>query len=619
MATDDYKAYRRFAHKLNLNTKALATRFKVFAIIMVLITGSTLALFANRAHLQNTVSYGVAKVMIMLDRGDSHIMFTNPANRHINIVSREAVINPHILESRRHTLWYLFGSLVIGSVIAALVTLLFTRIFKVIYKEQKTKQLRLRGAEKIDAAELADAIQSDGLGSPFMLGNVPWVEDKIRRHLYLSGDTGVGKSQTLMQIMQEVRNLGQKALVVDKSGELFNHFYNPDTDVLLSPFDERSAYWTPFSEGTTELALERISRSFIPTLEQSGRDDHWPEAAVTVFSALLYQVSHHSDFDGSIDIIFEKILESTRCVEADLLGNEREVVKRGILELLSGTFASLLIDPDSPEHASSVLASIAPKVRSMRFLRGLENRPLFSIRNWISDDTQTGWLFIRVSEEQMDAVGPLITAWIDTAIKAVLSLPKCDDRVVWNFIDELQSFGKINSLKKSLYEGRKHGLRNVLGFTSVNELFSIYGRDSATAMLAGCNTKLVFQTDEPTAAKWNADLLGMEEVIYENENAHYGGHQDSMGASDQRQDKYIVMPSEIQRLPNLTAYLKFSGDWPVTKIKTEYQRRAIVAETFIERHIPPPQVVNQVVIEKSSDETGKAKDWSSEVLNEPLL
>jgi len=483
-----------------------------------------------------------------------------------------------------------------ATLISLLVTFIFVRYFKSAQQENRTKKIRLRGAEIVDAETLSNAIKSDGLGSPYSLGNISWLLEKTQRHLYLSGDTGVGKSQALMTVMDVIKGRKEKAILLDKNGEFISHYYNPETDYILSPFDERCSNWTPFLEGLNEMDLERMAKSFIPTLDSGGKDDHWPEASITVFAALLYQVSKADGFDGNIDDILTKILETTRQVETDLLGNQKEVVKRGLTELVKGTLASLVIDPDSPEHASSVIASLVPKIRSLRYLRGLEDHPDFSLRDWVSNDEDKGWVFIRVSEDQLDAAGPLVTAWFDTVIKSVLSLGKSEERIIWNIIDELQSLGKVNSLKKALYEGRKHGLRNILGFTSVNELFDIYGENSATAMLAQCNTKMVFQTDEPKAAKWNAELLGMEEVVTENESLNFGKH-DSHGASEQRNDKFIVMPSEIQRLPTFHAYLKFSGDWPVTQIKTHYSDREIIAEPFIMREIPAPLIVEQIVIE----------------------
>jgi len=595
MSTDDYKGFKRFTNELSKKGAAFANRvwffLAVFVITFILIFYS----FGDKRHINNAGVGVVAQLLVEINKGDTSLLYMDAANQKTRFNAQHYGQLSELKIARLHTTKMALASLACALLFAALSTLLFVRFFSSTYERQKKKKIRLRGAEFLEAEDFAQVIKKEGLGSPYPLGNIPWLNEKVARHLYLSGDTGVGKSQALMDILQVIRGRGEKAILLDKNGELLSHFYDPETDFILGPFDERSENWTPFLEGMEEVDFERMAKSFIPVNSTGSKDDHWPEASVTVFSALLYQVSRGEEFTGSINDILTKLLESTKSVETNLLGHEREVVKRGLTELINGTLASLVVDNNSPEHASSVIASIVPKIRALRYLRGLENNRDFSIRDWIKNDDQKGWLFIRVSEEEMDAAGPLVTAWFDTVIKAILSLKPSKDRVIWNVIDELQSLGKINSLKTALNEGRKHGLRNILGFTSANELMSIYGEHSAKAMLSQCNTKLVFQTDEPTAAKWNAELLGMEEVVTENESLNFGKN-DSQGMSEQRTDKYLIMPSEVQRLPAFTAYLKFSGDYPVTQIKTTYTDREIIAETSAPRKMPPPLVVEQKVI-----------------------
>ena len=69
----------------------------------------------------------------------------------------------------------------------------------------------------------------------------------------------------------------------------------------------------------------------------------------------------------------------------------------------------------------------------------------------------------------------------------------------------------------------------------------------------------------------------------------------------------IVMPSQLQTLPRFQAYVKFSGDWPVTKIKTQYKERPEVAPYSIERRLPP---AFRVLKEANSKDTDPAQTES---------
>lgn len=591
MAADDVKGFARFKFEAGEKLDAAGFRFKVVFFTFLVFMTSAIFLAGSATKFSNAFTYLLASGMSAAHRPDLTMYFKTPDGGRQAFQVGQFDQVPALLDGVSHVkkIGLIGGSV---SLILAFITLLaVTHFFRRYRSSKKHKKTHIRGAKLVDAETLADVVDERGETTPYLIARVPIPSSIIMQHLYLSGDTGQGKSQLMMDLLTVFRQQGKKAFLLDKNGELMSHFYRPDIDHVLSPFDGRSWNWTPYCEGRDEVDFERLAKSFIPTSNGSGDKDHWPESAVTVFTALLYQLTQQPDFQGTHDELLASFVESRKVVEKDLLGRDQIVVKQRIYDLLKGTLASMSINPDAPEHASSVIGTITPKIRSMRYMRGLESKRLFSIRDWVKNDDDKGWLFIRVTEEQLDSVRPLITAWLDTAIRAMLTRDKTRDVRIVGCLDELQSLDKINSLKKALNEGRKHGLFTLLGFTSVNELFEIYGRDSATAMLAQCNTKVVFKTDEPTAARWNAELLGMEEVIQESENMHYG-EKDSKGVNEQRDShRYVVMPSEVQTLPQLTAYVKFSGDWPAAKVHTQYTERPVIAPLSVKRDMPPPLVV----------------------------
>ena len=51
----------------------------------------------------------------------------------------------------------------------------------------------------------------------------------------------------------------------------------------------------------------------------------------------------------------------------------------------------------------------------------------------------------------------------------------------------------------------------------------------------------------------------------------------------QRALRPLVLPAEIARLDSLAGYLKFSGAWPIARIKLRYAKRPKVAERFVPR------------------------------------
>ncbi len=596
-----FKNFSSFSSHISISLKTWGVVF--FVMLVSFLVGLSVGVYylVEPYHGFNMISYGIASILnsLPIDVPGVKLPLDLPSGETIKYIASEYKNNRYLqaaFDTEKSDLIIIVFS---AAGFSVLLTVLFFKYFiKILGSATNSKFIR--GASIILDKQMVELIKRRDEITDYFISILPIPESKLRRHMGLFGDTGVGKSVSIMQLLDVFREKNEKAFIVDKSGEFIQHYYNPETDIILSPFDDRSAGWLPFYEAYDLQDFERLARSFIPTVNNDTQNDHWPEASVTVLTWLLFQLNNKKANPDIDDIISILTLQSED-VKENLLGDEVIVKTRKLNELLSGTLAELLIDPSSPEHTNGVIASITPKIRALYYLRGLEKRTPFSIRDWVNDDTKKGWVFVRVSEDQLDAVNPLITAWIDTFIKTVISLPKSQSRVVHCVIDELQSFDKINTLSKAVFEGRKHGLRMMLGFTSVMELIGKYGEHSIKAILSMLNTKVIFLTSEPDAAEWCAKVLGEEDVKLDNQTISAGTN-DNISMGDNRTKQYVVMPAEVQMLPDLQAYVRFSGDWPITKIKNEWKDRPIVAEHFVKRTLPVPVRAEALVSEPEHTE-----------------
>ncbi len=48
------------------------------------------------------------------------------------------------------------------------------------------------------------------------------------------------------------------------SGVFVERYYNPEKDIILNPFDERSAPWNPWCECHDQYDYDALAESFIP-------------------------------------------------------------------------------------------------------------------------------------------------------------------------------------------------------------------------------------------------------------------------------------------------------------------------------------------------------------------
>lgn len=195
-----------------------------------------------------------------------------------------------------------------------------------------------------------------------------------------------------------------------------------------------------------------------------------------------------------------------------------------------------------------------------------------------------GSIFITAGPDQRETLRPLISAWVNIAINALMVLPENQKRRLWFVTDELTALQRLPRLQAGLAEGRKYGGCFLVGFQSKPQLENIYGRNSAEAMLDLFNTKAIFRCSEPSTQNWISKVLGDREEIEPQENISFYAHsmRDGVSLSHHTRQTPLVMPTEISQLKDLECYLKYPGDYPCTKILTTYQEvPSLLKEPFL--------------------------------------
>ena len=116
------------------------------------------------------------------------------------------------------------------------------------------------------------------------LGGLDVPPDLENRRFLFRGSTGSGKTRAIQRILDAVRPWGGRLLAADSGGEFFSR-YTRDEDILLNPFDDRSAGWSPFAEIEAGYDCQRIARSAIPDREGAGGE--WNRYAQTLLAEVL--------------------------------------------------------------------------------------------------------------------------------------------------------------------------------------------------------------------------------------------------------------------------------------------------------------------------------------------
>ena len=369
-----------------------------------------------------------------------------------------------------------------------------------------------------------------------------WLESL---HLLVAGATGTGKTVALGQTIETILRRGDRLIIVDPNGTFLSRFFFAG-DVILNPFDKRSEGWSIFNELRDAYDFKRYALSVVPK-GLTDEAEEWNGYARLLFQAATRKMASVGNTD-----IFSLI---------KLLSAESD---ESLKEFLADTEAEGLF-VGAKEALSSARFILAKYLDPHQYLK---DGGAFSIRRWLEDDA-SGNLYVTWREDMLEALKPLVSTWVDILCTSILSLPESPRRRTWMVIDELDSLQKLPSLEDALTKGRKHGLRIVAGIQSTAQLERTNGEKDATVLRSCFRNILVLgggRSDSKTAEDLSRSL-GEHEV----ERETLGESSSSRGGSRSRTTRIererVVMPSEIQSLPELTGYVAFAGDIPIARVK----------------------------------------------------
>ena len=431
---------------------------------------------------------------------------------------------------------------------------------------------RLRGGEVATARELARRtlpwwrdmlhLTRGREARPYTIARIPWPKGAETRHTIVSGTTGSGKTVLIADLVEQIRERGERCVVYDKMGSYTETFYDPARDVLLNPLDKRAPRWSPFAEARSARDFDTMAAALIPR-QKDAADPFWITAARQLFS-------------HGAAVLWKRGETRNRVLVDHLLKTELSA----LAEAMEGTVAQSIVDPANPKTALSVRAMLTANIGAMDLLT--DEGPTFSIREWI-EHRSPGFLFLTSRGDQHASLRGLISTWLEIAVNALLSLPREDGRRIWVILDELPTLHQLPSLRPGLAESRQFGGCFVLGVQVFSALRDLYGRDGAETISGLCGNRVVLATPDKDTSEWSAESLGRVEVESLSEGVSYETPHGGVTLSTRRDVRPLVLPAEVARLQNLSGYLKFPGPWPVARIRLRYRARPPLAWRFVQR------------------------------------
>lgn len=302
-------------------------------------------------------------------------------------------------------------------------------------------------------------------------------------HFLICGTVGSGKSTLIRQLLEQIRERNEPAIVIDPHSEFAHLFFEPARgDVMLNPVDANCPFWTPWSEIRPEFAWQDAEGV---TAALFRRGDEWQAMGRIVLNELLRSILDH---------------DSPRNIARFLTQDAAK-----IQATIGKTLAAKFISNDGKALSMGVLASVAEVIAPFSWLpeKG-ETAMRWSTRQWASDPK--GWIFLSSLEEGRAATHALQAMWLDLLAQRLLSRDQASR--IWLIADELPVLGYQPRIPQVLSEGRKRGIAGVIGFQTVGQLRRVYSRDGAIELTDVPGTRIMLRCGGHETAEWEGQQLG---------------------------------------------------------------------------------------------------------------
>ncbi|HHF7365612.1 TPA: type IV conjugative transfer system coupling protein TraD [Legionella bozemanae] len=554
-------------HNFRMWDQITKTLTWVCLFLWVVLTGLITWLVTSPEKLYQAIAYYYSYFLNIV--GQKHT-FTLPFHGKNYQQTIETILHyPYYKENANHMVNLLGKSSLAAFAVSFVLGLCFAFYFIRRGKAQRINQF-IRGS-RIDACEnVREQIIKKREQSDITIDGFPLIADSEVQHLLVHGTVGTGKSQLIMKIMDALRQRGDRVIVYDKGCAFIPHYFDPNCDVILNPFDARCPNWDMWLEAPRDSDFENMADSLIPMHGES--DPFWVNAARTVFASSAAKMRH--DKDRSIEKLL-KLLLTGEFTHLD--------------EYLKGTPAATLVSGKIEKTAISIRSVITTYLKSLTTLAGLhtEDASPFSIRDYILNEHHKGWLFISSNGESHKTLTPLISMWLAMASLTLLSLTPNSERRIWFICDELPSLHKLPLLGETIAEVRKFGGCFLLGMQSFSQLTKVYGQSGGKEIFDLLNTRFFFRSPSADMARLVASELGEEEIEESRENYSYGANsiRDGISLGSQRVTRPIVSYPQILELEKLNCFVRLPGSYPVTQLKLEYQNRPAHLKGFVAREV----------------------------------
>ncbi|MCG8604831.1 type IV secretion system DNA-binding domain-containing protein [bacterium] len=374
-------------------------------------------------------------------------------------------------------------------------------------------------------------------------------------HVLFGGTTGSGKTTFIDPCIRAVKDRGGRGVVLDcKDGEFVAKHYDPQRDYLFNPFDARSLHWDAFDVIENDADFDALAGSVVP--QNATKDRFFSGAGRDVLSGLFRWC--YGSGRRSNDDIWQALCQPVPQLHK-------------MLQSVNSAAAAYVENYESPQ-TQGVVSTMMQHAKVFKYLVNTHEKSPFSLRRWVRDDDHGGLIFLPSHSKQRPTLRSIFGLFINCLSNEILSLRDDPARRISVFLDEFTSLPPLDSIKDLLTLGRSKGGNFWIGIQEKAQLDALYGKETANTIANQCSTQVIFRMNDVESSEYFSTVLGQRETE-SMESTFSSGSRDRRDSESYRytsKTDRLVLPSQIQSLPNLAFYLRIHS-FPITQCRIRYK------------------------------------------------
>ncbi len=401
---------------------------------------------------------------------------------------------------------------------AGLIFIIPGMIFGFIYSGPRPPVIFVSGTRSYEGKEAEKNAESDLPGGGVRIHPEVSISRRLERQgIAYIGRPGSGKTQALLQVIREVIDRGDRAIIHDNKGELTEAFGGRDDIGILAPWDRRTWRWDLSADIQGLSEIEAFAGQLTPP-ENEISDPMWSQAAETIITGSLMSVEQEHgrggwNYQHLLNYFDQHPLDRLETISGsykeakDLLeyggspsgSNEKEGGKQ------SRTLESILINAES-------------YMRPLRRLaRGYAQVPVeksFSIQDWIRGNSDAPRIIMLQSNRRLPQLSTVSAQSIFRVIAQLAASPQLPERDhgTWLIMDEFPKLGHINQIGEIWDTGRSKGIRGILAFQDYEQLTRVYDETFRDILDSNIGTKIIFECGGSQTPKKISQMIGEQQI-----------------------------------------------------------------------------------------------------------